>query len=112
MPQVCSMLSDESYEEVQRRARIEGKSMSGMAAALIEYSLHDANEEISTAQQNATQKERLIQQLNEELGFLRSSYSTLLESIARPLTHLLTEGDVGPPKKEESGKKGWRFWKR
>lgn len=91
MPQVCAVVSDEIYSEITRQADASRKSKGSITAGLLEYALNEAHREIESTKQEVAYKEKLIEQLEEELGFLRSSYATLQDNIARPLTHLLSK---------------------
>jgi len=92
MPQICTAISDEQYDTITTRAETEGKPRARIAAELINYALADSESEVSRLKREIELKDALILQLQDENGFIKSSFATLQTDIAGRLLHLLTNG--------------------
>lgn len=92
MPQICTAISDEQYATIIARAAAEGKSRARIAAELINYALSDSEGEVSRLKREIELKDALISQLQDENGFVKSSFETLQTDIAGRLLHLLING--------------------
>jgi len=92
MPQICTAINDEQYGTIATRAETEGKPRARIAAELINYALADSESEVSRLKREIELKDALIQQLQDENGFIKSSFATLQTDIAGRLLHLLTNG--------------------
>lgn len=92
MPQICTAVSDEHYNTIIARATAEGKSKARIAAELINYALSDSEGEVSRLKREIELKDALILQLQDENGFIKSSFETLQTDIAGRLLHLLVDG--------------------
>lgn len=96
MVQICCNISEQEYSEILNQATDLEISKGRRAADLITYALNVDHE--------LTHKDELIQQLREDVGFLRSEIVTSLQ----PLTKLLpAETDTTKTKKSR-----WNFLRR
>ena len=106
--QICCNVSQEEYTEILRRAEEANTSKGKQAAELITYALAGGEAvEVARLERELEHQGEMQATLKEELGFMRMTFTTLQEEIARPLTHMLTEAQ---PKVEEPVRKHW--WNR
>jgi hypothetical protein len=91
MPQICAAVGDEDYSAIITRAETEGKSKARIAAELINYALTDNENEVSQLKREIELKDTLIEQLRDENGFVKDSFTSQTHMAGRLLL-LLAEG--------------------
>jgi hypothetical protein len=91
MPQICAAVGDEDYSAIITRAETDGKSKARIAAELISYALTDNENEVSQLKREIELKDALIEQLRDENGFVKESFTSQTD-MAGKLLLLLAEG--------------------
>jgi septation ring formation regulator EzrA len=92
MTQICANIDPELYDVIMDMSDERELPKGKIAAELIEYGINRPDADyVTRLEKELEMKDELIKHLEEEIGFLRTSYSTLENQIAAPLTRLLPE---------------------